>query len=475
MQSIWSQTCPMEERKALRGDIKTQVAVIGGGMAGILTAWALWEAGVDVVVLEARTVASGQTQNTTAKITAQHGMIYHRLIQSFGQEKAAQYAQANWKAVNRYRELIERQGISCHWESCRAYLYGADLEALEQEEKAASALGFPVHLVRDVTIPIPASGAVAMEGQAQFHPLEFLRGLCRTLTIYQHTPVQKVEDRRLYTSGGTVEAEHVVFACHYPFINVPGLYFAKMHQERGYFLALKGGQVDGMWIGVGEESYSLRQYGDLLFFGGETHRTGENGQGGRYERLREKAKVWFPGCREVACWSAQDGITPDGVPYIGPYAPSRPNWYVAAGFGKWGMTNAMVSALVLRDLICGRENPYAAVFHPARWKGETLTEVVQQGGQAIKGLGKRVFQIPKRVASEIQPGHGGVVLHHGEKMGVYKDEQERLYPVDLRCPHLGCQLEWNPDERSWDCPCHGSRFDCYGHLISGPAQMDTAR
>lgn len=475
MQSIWSKTCCMEERAALNRDIKTQTAVIGGGMAGVLTAWALSEAGVDTVVLEARTVGSGQTQNTTAKLTAQHGLIYHRLIQSFGRKRAAQYAQANLNAVDRYRALIEEKKIPCHWEPRRAYLYGSDMEALEQEAQAASSLGLPVGLESDVTIPIPAAGAVVMDGQAQFHPLEFLKGLSRTLTIYEHTPVMRVEGHHLITPGGTVEAQHVVFACHYPFVNVPGLYFAKIHQEREYFLALKGaGAVDGMWIGAGEKGYSLRNYGDLLFFGGESHRTGENSRGGRYDRLREKARVWFPGSHEVACWSAQDCITPDGVPYIGAYAPSQPNWYVATGFGKWGMTNSMVAAQLLRDRICGRDNPDAAVFEPTRWKGETLAEAAKQGGQAIKGLAKRAFQIPKETAWDIAPGHGGVVFLHGEKVGVYKDEAGELHPVDLRCPHLGCQLEWNPDECSWDCPCHGSRFDRYGHLISGPAQTNSA-
>lgn len=204
--------------------------------------------------------------------------------------------------------------------------------------------------------------------------------------------------------------------------------------------------------------------------GGENHRAGENGQGGRYERLRQKAREWFPESREVAHWSAQDCITPDGVPHIGRYAASRPNWYVATGFQKWGMTTSMVSAMILRDMICGKENPYAQVFDPGRFEAAALPGMAADGGQALKGLVKRFFQIPAEAASEIPPGHGGIVFLNGEKVGVYKEDNGTLHAVDIRCPHLGCQLEWNPDEKSWDCPCHGSRFDRYGQLISGPAQ-----
>ena len=161
------------------------------------------------------------------------------------------------------------------------------------------------------------------------------------------------------------------------------------------------------------------------------------------------------------------------MPYIGRYAASRPDWYVATGFQKWGMTGSMVSAMLLRDLICGRENPCAQVFDPGRFDGETLPGVLAESGQAVKGLAKRVFQIPAETAGQLAPGHGGVVFLEGEKLGVYKDEDGTLYPVELQCPHLGCQLEWNPDEKSWDCPCHGSRFDRFGTLISGPAQTGT--
>lgn len=473
MKSIWSQSCNIRERECLPGNLEVEAVIIGAGMAGILTAFALQEAGCQVVVLDAGQIGSGQTRNTTAKITSQHGMIYQKLTQTLGMDAARQYAQANQSAVRAYEAIIKDKHIDCDFEERSAYVYGNDARLLREEAQAAAGLGLPASFVTDQKIPAPAVGAVKFEHQAQFHPLKFLKSISDGLTIYEHTPVQNVEGDLLTTPYGTVKAKHIVFACHFPFINIPGMYFARLHQERSYVLALDNApQVEGMYICAEEGGWSFRNYGELLLMGGENHRAGENGQGGRYEHLRQKAREWFPESREVAHWSAQDCITPDGVPYIGRYAASRPNWYVATGFQKWGMTTSMVSAMILRDMIFGKESPYAQVFDPGRFEAAALPGMAADGGQALKGLVKRFFQIPAEAASEIPPGHGGIVFLNGEKVGVYKEDNGTLHAVDIRCPHLGCQLEWNPDEKSWDCPCHGSRFDRYGRLISGPAQED---
>ena len=444
MESIWSESCCFKEREQLCGDIQAEIAVIGAGIAGLLTASALQKAGRQVVVLEANRIASGQTRNTTAKITSQHGLIYRRLIDTLGRDKAKQYAMANEAAIEEYRRLISSGHIDCFFEEKNAYVYGSDLEQLQDEVEAAASLGLPASFVRETALPFSTAGSVCFARQAQFHPLRFLEHMEESLTVYENTPVLRIEDDRIET-----------------------------HQERSYVLALEhAADVDGMWIGTGQGAYSFRNYGKLLLLGGGGHRCGENSAGGNYALLRKKAEEWFPGCREIAHWSAQDCMTADGVPYIGRYAERHPNWYVATGFQKWGMTSAMVSAMLLRDLICGVKNPYADVFDPGRFDAAALAGIAAESGQAVKGLAKELFQIPSEKAAAIPRGHGGIVFLHGEKLGVYKDEDGRLYPVDVRCPHLGCQLEWNPDERSWDCPCHGSRFDRFGKLISGPAQED---
>lgn len=486
MESVWSKTCEIERREALSGDMECEVAVIGAGMAGVLIANVLQKSGRQVVVLEAVRIASGQTRNTTAKITSQHGMIYSRLIDTVGEEKARQYATANQKAVLEYKNLIQERGIDCDFEEMDAYVYAQEEERLKREAEAAASLGLPASYVSETHLPFQNAGAVRFTNQAQFHPLKFLKAVTEKLEIYENTRVQKVETctpkdskeavQVLTTDHGTVKAKKVVFACHYPFVNFPGMYFTRMHQERSYVLALKNApKVHGMYIGEGEITYSLRNYGDYLIFGGENHRTGENREGGRYQALREKAAELFPGCHEAACWSAQDCITPDNIPYIGRYASGKPDWYVATGFHKWGMSTSMVASMILNDLICGIENPFAEVFAPDRLDGQDITGIVCEGAHAVKGLGKRLFQLPAETAAELGKGCGGIVMYEGEKVGVFKDEDGELYGVDIRCPHLGCQLEWNPDERSWDCPCHGSRFDRFGKLISNPAQVDVSR
>lgn len=473
MESIWSQSCPIPERPPLSGGIQTEVAVIGAGMAGILIADRLQRAGKQVVVLEAGRIAGGQTRNTTAKITSQHGLFYRRLIQDTGEENARRYAMANEAAIREYRERVRSESIDCDWQEENAYLYGGSASLLEEEAEAARQLGLPARYLPGFPLPFFPGGVVEFSGQAQFHPLKFIRAVAESLIIYEHTTVQTVEEHSIQTNRGQVEAEQIVFACHFPFLNFPGMYFARMHQERSYVLALA--QADfpkGMFLGAGEPSYSIRHYGDILLFGGEGHRTGENARGGRYQALRQKAQEIFPGSREVGCWSAQDCMPIDRIPYIGAYSPGKPDWYVATGFQKWGMTSAMVSAMLLSDLICGNGNPYAPAFSPERISTQGIPNLMNEGGQAVKGLAKQIFQLPADTIDSLAPGFGGIVTHQGQKTGVYKDEGGQAYLVDTRCPHLGCQLEWNPDEKSWDCPCHGSRFDYRGKRISGPAQED---
>ena len=468
MHSIWTQHGQIRPRNPLEQDLEADVAVIGAGMAGILIADALQHAGRRVVVLEADRIGSGQTRNTTAKITSQHGMCYRRLLDTLGPEMARQYAQANQAAVQAYRERVTEAGIDCDLEERDAYLFGTDADSLRAEAEAARSLGLPAS-----TTVLPASGlhAVKFAHQAQFHPLKFLQAVSEDLTIFEKTPVRQVDGSLVITDHGTIRSEQIVFACHAPFVNFPGFYFARMHQQRSYVLALENvPQVDGMFLGADEPSWSFRNAGDLLLLGGSGHRAGENREGGQYDALRQKAREWFPGSREVACWSAQDGVTLDHVPYIGPYAAGRPGWYVATGFQKWGMTTSMVSAMVLRDLLCGRDSPYGEVFRPGRFPLSAVPALASEVGHSAKGLLKRFFQIPTETAAAIPPGHGGVVFLDGKKVGVYKEENGTVYAVDIRCPHLGCQLEWDPEERSWDCPCHGSRFDYQGRLLSGPAQ-----
>ncbi len=473
MESIWSKTCIREKRPALEGHIKADVVIIGGGMAGILTAWQLKQAGVHAVILEADLIGSGQTKNTTAKITAQHGMFCHTFIQKKGEEAARKYVRANQIAVEEYKKIIRSEGINCDLTESDSYVYSSDEEKLKREIEAACRLGIGASFAEQLEIPVSCAGGILFPKQAEFHPLKFISELAKSLTIYENTMVIEAENHLVKTSCGSVSADNIIFATHYPIVNFPGMYFTRMHQERSYVLALKNaGKLNGMYIGDGIDTLSFRQYEQYILLGGQMHRTGEKPEGGCYERLKEAAGQLYPESQTVACWSAQDCITTDKVPFIGKYSVIRPNWYVATGFQKWGMSSSMVSAMILRDMICGIENPYAEVFSPSRFSMEEIPQLVKDGCKSVKGLTKRFFHIPRETIDALKPGHGAVVKTSEGKVGVYKTGEEKIYQVDIVCPHLGCELVWNPDELSWDCPCHGSRFDYEGNLLDGPAQKN---
>lgn len=448
MDSIWSKTCKRKKRPALSGEIRADVAVIGGGITGILTAWQLEQAGIRTVILEADQIGGGQTKNTTAKITSQHGMFCNRFLEKKGEEKAKNYVQANQDAVEEYKRIVREEGIDCDLTECDSYVYSSDKEKLRKETEA-----------------------VRFPHQASFHPLKFLEALARNLTVYEDTLVTEVRGHQVKTLCGSVKADKIIFAAHFPFINFPGMYFARMHQERSYVIALETEEsLEGMYIGDGKESLSFRQYDKYLLLGGQAHRTGENRTGGQYEKLKKAAEEIYSQSQVTACWSAQDCITADRIPFIGGYSEEQPDWYVATGFQKWGMSSAMVSAMLLRDMICGRENPYADVFTPSRFSAEEFPQIIKDSGKAVKGLTKRFFHLPGETADRLLRGHGAVADTPQGKAGVYKTEEGKLCQVNIVCPHMGCELNWNPEELTWDCPCHGSRFDREGNLIDGPAK-----
>ena len=434
--SIWHKSVTLPDFPPLSGDESAEVAIIGGGMAGLLTAHFLRERGIRALVLEAGRICSGQTGRTTAKITSQHDLIYASLIDRLGEDAAAQYARANEAAIADYARMIEEGRIACDFTRCDAFLYSrTEAAPLEQEAQAASRLGIAADFTRESELPFQIAGAVRFREQARFHPLKFLRAIVDGLDIRENTRVLSVEDDRIHTDRGTVKAEHIVFACHYPFVNAPGFYFARMHQERSYVLALENTWLPRhVHLGIEGDGLSLRAAGTMLLLGGGSHRTGENPDGGKYGALEEAARAFFPGSREVARWSAQDCVTVDRVPCIGQYARSQPRWYVATGFAKWGMTSSMAAARIISGMIAGDVPDFAEVFSPQRpvITADNMKPLMNEAGHAIRNLA-RVTPAP-------------------------------------RCRHLGCELTWNPDEETWDCPCHGSRFGPDGSLLDGPAQ-----
>lgn len=446
MESIWKQQLELPKGNMLQENIYKKNVVIGAGMAGILIAYLLQECGQEVVVLEADTIASGQTSNTTAKITSQHNLIYAYLIEKFGEEKALQYARANENAIREYERIIQKEKIECHFRRCSAHLYTkkADkIPELENEVQAARLCGIEAEFTKETELPFSIEGAVKFKGQAQFHPLEFIKKISEQLTIYENSRVTKIDGSCVFTEHGMVEAEQLIFACHYPWLLTPGYYFLRMHQERNYVVALEvENPMKGMYLGVDTDAYSFRgleQGGkNIVILGGGNHRTGENTIGGKYSLLREHGKQWYPGSNETAHWSAQDCMSLDRIPYIGYFSSDIPNWYVATGFGKWGMTSSMVAAQIITDMIRGLENENEEVFKPQRFPVTAISgSLTENTAKAVKGLSKQLLT--------------------GEE-------------VPSKCSHMGCKLEKNADEGTWECPCHGSGYTAEGKLLRGPAQ-----
>ena len=444
MELIWSSSANLQKREALHGDIRVQTVIIGAGMTRILTAYLLKKNGLDAVIIEAKQMGSGQTERTTAKITSQHGMIYDKLLRKTGRKRAEIYARANEEAIRLYEKIIREEQIECHFKRLPAYLYTREenrVRELKREAVAARALGIHAAFVEDSEIyelPFEINGAVRFENQAQFHPLEFIKYLAKDLKIYENTKAISVKGHEVYTDRGTITAENIVFATHYPFINVPGFYFLREHQERSYVLALAQMQeLSGMYYSIDKKGLSLRSAGDILLLGGGGHRTGKITchEGIRY--LKEMAGHYYPDSEECAVWSAQDCMPHDGIPFIGKYSIFRPYWYVATGFHKWGMTSAMVSAVIISNKICGIPDLYEKAFTPQRLLLRAgIKNLLIDIGESVLGLGKGLFS---------------------------KKEN--------KCPHMGCRLEWNPQEQTWECPCHGSRFSEEGELRDNPAQV----
>lgn len=471
MESVWNSGINFRKREALSNNIECDVAIIGAGIAGLLTGYMLNKSGREVVIIDAKSIGSGNTKNTTAKITSQHDLIYNNLVKEFGEEKAGQYAKANELAIRKYRKIIEEEKIDCDFEEKDAYVYSLkDVENLEDECKAAKKLGIDAEVIDEVSLPLKVKGALKFKNQAQFNPLKFLKPISEKLNIYENTMAMDIKDNVIITSGGRINANHIVVATHYPFLNVPGYYFMRMHQERSYVIALENAQdVAGMYIDSDQNGYSFRNYKDLLLLGGVSQRTGENEDGGAYDKLREAAKKIYPNAIEKYHWSAQDCVAIDSIPYIGHYSSKTPNLYVETGFKKWGMTSSMVAAMIINDMICGKENDFSEIFSPSRF--DLSASMKNAANDLVKTAQNFIAQrinIPEENVQDILKGHGAIVEYKGEKAGVYKDEEGNIYAVSTKCPHLGCELHWNNDELSWDCPCHGSRFDYRGNWVESP-------
>jgi glycine/D-amino acid oxidase-like deaminating enzyme/nitrite reductase/ring-hydroxylating ferredoxin subunit len=488
-ESVWVDTGPEQPAlPRLEDHVRADVVVIGGGIAGITTALLLKEAGVRVVLLEAGRLARGVSGYTTAKVSSQHGLIYARLSSRFGADAARTYGSANQAALEWIARRVREQAIDCDFRRRPSYAYvseGGDRSQAEDEAAAAAAAGLPATLTDAAPLPYATGAAVRFDDQAEFHARKYLLALADALhgdgcEVFERSHAVEVDDDErcvVKTPGGRVTADHVVVATHYPFLD-RSLAFARVHPQRSYALACRiaGAPPEGMFISADSPTRSVRAVpldGDeLLLVGGEGHRTGSGGDTEeRYARLERFAQEHWDVESVEYRWSAQDNTTVDGVPYVGRLTPRSSQVLMATGFAKWGMTGGTAAAMLLSDLVLGRDNGWAGLFDPNRieLRAGAPRFVEENARVGLRFVGDRIAKRGTRPIESLAPGEGDIVRHAGEKVAGHRRDDGTLVAVSPSCSHLGCQVTWNRAERSWDCPCHGSRFAPEGDVLQGPA------
>ncbi|HEY2494570.1 MAG TPA: FAD-dependent oxidoreductase [Paenibacillus sp.] len=491
-ESLWMASSDLPNFPQLTENITVDVGIVGAGITGITTAYLLSKEGYKVALIDAGKILEGTTGHTTAKVTAQHGLIYDEILNHFGLDKSTQYYRANQEALDWMEKLVHKLKIDCAWQTQDAYLYAesdSSLDKLLKEFDAYEKLRIPGEWTNSIPIPLVVKGAIKLPNQAQFHPLSYLKRLVEEIVkaggvIFENTTIsKKIENERPFTlrtlhGDHQLKCSHVVSTSHFPFSDGGGFFFSRLYAERSYVVAIKPERpfAGGMYLSVDKPNRSLRDASlngeQVILVGGDSHKTG---QGictyQHYENLEAFGEKLF-GIKSIPFrWSTQDLITLDKVPYIGQITSNDQDMYVATGFAKWGMTKGTLAARLISDQIQRKDNPYTELFTPSRFIGDpSIKNFVVQNANVAKELVTGKIGMVHRKADELGQDEGSVVIHNGRRAGAYKDPEGHLFLVDTTCTHLGCEVEWNEAERSWDCPCHGSRFGYDGRVMEGPAQ-----
>lgn len=487
--SYWMDTANAPNYPELSESIKCDVVVVGAGLTGITTALLLKKSGADVAVIEASRVGSGTSGYTTAKVTAQHALK----LQTLSEKKAEAYARANEAGLSRISKFIDEYAIDCDFKHVPACVYTRDrndVYLLEKELREYEKLGINGRLTPDTRLPFEAT-ALVMEQQAQFHPLKYIYALTAEFVkqggrIFEHTMATGFERNDkcvVHAEKGSVRANAAVFATNYPVVDFPGLFFIKLHQERTYIICTDAGDVDveGMYINIHEPVNSVRMHysggGNKLLLAGHGHRTAkEDEDDTSYRHLRDFLHADFKNAAPEPSheWSAQDCFTLDGMPYVGAIFSKNPNVYVATGFQKWGMTNGTAAAMMISDHAAGTNFIDHAVrekFDPIRFTpGSSAKNFFSQAGTVLKSFTLDNLLMPAGDYEDVKPGEGAVMRVGGKAQAIYRDDDGEIHAFSAHCTHLGCTLEYNETEGSFDCPCHGSRFSMRGEVLDGPAK-----
>lgn len=497
--SFWMDSTREPNFKSLNQNVFVDVAIVGGGIAGLTAAFLLKRAGRKVAVIEAEAIASKASGRTTAKITSLHQLVYANLIEKFGKEKARLYAESNQAALEQIVRLVEEENIHCDFSRQDAYTFAEsedNLAKVKAEAEAAISLGLPASFVEETPLPFKVAGAVKFTDQAQFHVRKYLTHLAQSISgegsyVFELSRVESVESGQPCTvtaSNGTVKAQDVIVTTNLP-ITDQGLFFAKTSPKRSYIVAAKIAKdkaPKGMFIGCGEQYRSIRTtpHGDdlLLLIGGEGHQVGDVTETEeRYLALEEYGRKQFGLDSYEYRWSGQDLKSRDGLPYIGNTTSEEEHIYVATGFSLWGITNGTLAGMLLRDRLLGRSNPWADLYDSTR-SVSFLDEEEKKAEMSSSSSDKsdddndeNLKKVDPACFENVDKGEGEVITVGDEKIAVFRNEEGEPVAMSAVCPHLGCTVNWNSAEKSWDCPCHGARYSSEGEVINAPAVKNLDR
>lgn len=494
MKSYWINSVKDDkEFEKLDKNIKTDICIIGGGLTGITTAYNLSKYKIKTVLIDKGRIGRQASGNSTAKITSQHGLIYKYLIDSKGKDFAKKYYEANENAIRNIENIIKKESIDCDFEKQSSYVFTRKIEEMQKikdEVEAVKSLGGKADFVED--IPIKAIAGIKFENQAQFNPYKYISALSKICSssgvkIYENTRAidVEIEDEEEYNvitleNGCKIKAKYLIITTKYPIVNIPGFYFMKMYQSTSYAIAMqtKSRLFEGMYISSDKPTISLRtaKFGSdyLLIVVGFDNKTGEEiDLSNKYRYLEEIAKSLCPEGQIKYRWNTEDCITLDKIPYIGDFSKLWENCYIATGFNKWGMTTSNIAAEIITDKILGEKNKYEEIFKSTRLEPvKNIKEISNMAKEGVNSLIIKKMELPKETIAQIKNGEGKIVEINNQRVGIYKNEKGEIYKVNPTCKHLGCELSWNNLDKTWDCPCHGSRYDYKGNLIYEPSVKD---
>ena len=493
MNSFWINNFKNKSYNTLNEDLNVDVCIIGGGITGISCGYYLSKNNLKVCILEKDKIMEKTSGHTTAKITSQHGLIYKYLYDSYGRDTAKKYLDSNQEAITNIKNIIDTENIDCDFEFQNHYIYTTDtnsIKKIKDEIKVLEKLDYIARFLDNIHLPIKdVKGAIEFHHQAQFNPIKYAEGLSDYITsknglIFENSKVIEMKKKEnkynVYANGKIVTAKYVIIATRYPIINFPGFHFIKMYSEASYLMAVdtNSSLFKGMYINADSPTHSFRTaiYNGkpILLVGGFNHKRGAKiDLSNSYNYIEQQAKKLYPDCKVLYKWNTHDSVSLDKIPYIGEFSNFYPNVYVATGFKKWGMTTSNVAANIITDKILGKENKYEDIYTPLRLRPiKNRKEFMNMLKESSHSLLFNKLDLPAGKPKDIKPGEGKIVNDNGIKVGIYKDENGKDYKVVPKCMHLGCELSWNALDKTWDCPCHGSRYTYEGKLIYGPSKKD---